>query len=103
MTSTVRYSGPPIAGTTKCPICKKLMITSYLDRTTEAGVAFQCPNCYEWLRIKELRDSRPPNLTNEEAKRWHAVEIVRLGKSEINKMLQKNTNTETEIFEWEAS
>jgi uncharacterized protein YbaR (Trm112 family) len=103
MTSTIRYSGPPIAGTITCPICNKEMITSYLNRTTEAGVAFQCPNCYEWLRIKELPDSRPPNLTNEEAKRWHPVEIVRLGKAEINKMLQKNTNTETEIFEWEAS
>jgi hypothetical protein len=31
------------------------------------------------------------------------VEIVRLGKAEINKMLQKNANTDTEIFEWEAS
>jgi hypothetical protein len=31
------------------------------------------------------------------------VEIVRLGKAEISKMLQKNTNTETEIFEWGAS
>lgn len=103
MTPTIRYSGPPIAGTTTCPICKKLMITSYLDSTTEAGVAFQCPNCYEWLRIKELPESKPPNLTNEEAKRWHPVEIVRLGKAEINKMLQKNADTETEIFEWEAS
>lgn len=102
MISTIRYSGPPITGTTTCPMCRKLMITSYLDKTTESGVAFQCPNCYEWLRVKAVPDSKPPNLTDEEAKRWHAVEIVSLGKAEIKKMIQKNADKETDIFEWEA-
>ena len=41
----------------------------------------------------------PPNLTEEEAKRWQIVEIIRLDK-EVDKMHRKNTNTE--IFEWEA-
>jgi len=42
----------------------------------------------------------PPNLSEEEAKRWHIVEIIRLDKEEVEKMSQKDTNTE--IFEWEA-
>jgi len=76
------------------------MITPYPGKTREAGVAFQCPSCYEWLRVKEVSGSKPPNLSEEEAKRWHVVEIIRLDKAEIEKMLQKNTDTE--IFEWEA-
>ena len=42
----------------------------------------------------------PPNLTEEEDKRWQIVEIIRLDKEEVDKMHRKNTNTE--IFEWEA-
>jgi hypothetical protein len=42
----------------------------------------------------------PPHLSEEEAKRWHFVEIIRLDKEEVEKMSQKNTNTV--IFEWEA-
>jgi DNA-directed RNA polymerase subunit M/transcription elongation factor TFIIS len=102
MTSTVRYSGPSVAGTVTCPNCKKLMITSYLDKTTEAGVAFQCPNCYEWLRVREVLDVKAANFTKEQVRRSRRLEIVRLSKEEITKMLQKNKTAETEIFEWEA-
>ena len=100
MTSTIRYSGPPATGTTRCPLCHNLMITPYPDKTREAGVAFQCPNCYEWLRVKEVSDNEPPNLSKEEAKKWHAVKIVPLDKEEMERMLQ--TDTDSEIFEWEA-
>lgn len=100
MTSTIRYSGPPATGTTRCPLCHNLMITPYPDKTREAGVAFQCPNCYEWLRVKEVSDNEPPNLSKEEAKKWHSVKIVPLDKEEMERMLQ--TDTDREIFEWEA-
>jgi hypothetical protein len=30
------------------------------------------------------------------------LEIVRLGKAEISKMLEENNASDTEIFEWEA-
>ena len=99
MTSTIRYSGPPATGTTRCPLCHNLMITPYPDKTREAGVAFQCPNCYEWLRVK-VSDNEPPNLSKEEAKKWHSVKIVPLDKEEMERMLQ--TDTDSEIFEWEA-
>lgn len=102
MTPTIRYFGPPATDTTRCPVCHNLMITPYPNKTREAGVAFQCPDCYEWLRVKEVSGNKPPNLSEEEAKRWHAVEIIRLDKAEIKKMLQTNTDTDTEIFEWEA-
>ena|SRR5215475_2721431 len=100
MSSTIRYSGPPGPGTTECPICHNLMDTPYPDKTREAGVAFQCPYCYEWLRVKEILNNKPPNLDEEDAKRWHVFEVVHLDKNEMEKMLVKNTDTE--IFEWEA-
>ena len=101
MASAIRYSGSSAADPdASCPACNKLMIINYLKKTREAGVAFQCPYCYEWLRFKQVSGNVPPNLTEEEAKRWHVIEIVRLDKEEIEKMSQKNTNTE--IFEWEA-
>jgi hypothetical protein len=100
MTSTIRYYGPPATGTTRCPLCHNLMITPYPDKTREAGVAFQCPNCYEWLRVKEVSGNEPPNLSKEEAKKWHSVKIVPLDKEEMERMLQ--TDTDREIFEWEA-
>lgn len=102
MTSTIRYFGPPDTGATRCPLCHNLMITPYPDKTKEAGVAFQCPYCYEWLRVKVVSNNMPPNLSEEEAKRWHAVEIIRLDKDEMKRMLQTDTDTDTEIFEWEA-
>ena len=101
MASAIRYSGTSGADPdASCPACNKLMIINYLKKTREAGVAFQCPYCYEWLRFKQVSGNLPPNLTEEEAKRWHVVEIVCLDKEEIEKMSQKTTNTE--IFEWEA-
>lgn len=102
MTSTFRYSGPPVAGTLTCPSCRKLMMTSYLDKTTKAGVAFQCPNCYEWLRVREVSDTKATNFAKEQSKGSHRLEIVRLGKAEISKMLEENNASDTEIFEWEA-
>ena len=100
MTSAIRYSGT--SGTDPdftCPVCNSLIILNYTNTTKKAGVAFQCPYCYEWLRFKKVLDNMPPNLTEEEAKRWQIVEIIRLDK-EVDKMHRKNTNTE--IFEWEA-
>ena len=72
-----------------CPVCNKLMIIKDSARTKEAGVAFQCPFCYEWLRFKKVSDNMPPNLTEEEAKRWHIVEIIRLDKEEVEKMSRR--------------
>jgi hypothetical protein len=100
MASAIRYTGPSGDDSDySCTVCNKLLIITYPARTKEAGVAFQCPFCYEWLRFKKVSDNMPPNLTEEEAKRWHIVEIIRLDK-EVEKMSQKDTNTE--IFEWEA-
>ena len=101
MASAIRYTGSSSEDPNySCPVCSKLMIVAYSSRTKEAGVAFQCPSCYEWLRFKKVSDNMPPNLTEEEAKRWYIVEIIRLDKDEVDKMSRKNTNTE--IFEWEA-
>lgn len=100
MTSTVRYFGQPDTGITCCPLCHELMITPYPDKTREAGVAFQCPTCYEWLRIKEVSGNEPPNLTKEEAKRWNTVKVVPLDREEMKRMMQ--TDKDSEIFEWEA-
>jgi hypothetical protein len=101
MASVIRYTGSSgVDPDYSCPVCNKLMILTYPTKTREAGVAFQCPHCYEWLRIKKVSDNMPPHLSEEEAKRWHIVEIIRLDKEEVEKMSQKNTNTE--IFEWEA-
>ena len=101
MTSAIRYSGPsghdPDA---ICPVCNKSMIITYTNKSRELGVAFQCPYCYEWLRFKEVSGNKPPNLSDEEVRRWHVVEIICLDKEEIEKMSQKKT--ETEIFEWVA-
>ena len=95
MSSVIRYTGPsgpdPDA---LCPVCNKLMIITYPNKSREAGVAFQCPYCYEWLRIK-VSDYKPSDLNEDEAKRWQAVEIIRLDKA-----VQKNTDTE--IFKWET-
>jgi len=44
--------------------------------------------------------NKPQIRSDEEVKRWHIVEIIRIDKEEIEKMLQKKT--EAEIFEWEA-
>jgi hypothetical protein len=103
MTSAIRYSGPsgddPDA---ICPVCDKPMIITYTNKSRESGVAFQCPYCYEWLRVKEVIGNKPPNLSEEEAMRWHTVEIIRLDNAEIKKMSQTNTVTDTEIFEWDA-
>ena len=49
---------------------------------------------------KEVSGNKPPNLSDEEVRRWHIVEIIRLDKQEIEKMSQKKY--ETEIFEWQA-
>ena len=101
MVSAIRYTGSSGGDPDySCPVCNKLMIITYPTKTRDAGVAFQCPYCSEWLRIKKVSDNMPPYLTEEEAKRWHIVEIIRLDKEEVEKMSQKNTNTE--IFEWEA-
>jgi predicted RNA-binding Zn-ribbon protein involved in translation (DUF1610 family) len=101
MASVIRYTGSSgVDPDYSCPVCNKLMIITYPIKTREAGVAFQCPYCYEWLRVKKVSYNVPPNLSEEEAKRWHIVEIIRLDKEEVEKMSQKNTNTE--IFEWEA-
>lgn len=101
MTSAIRYSGPsgddPDA---TCPVCNKPMIITYTDKCRESGVAFQCPYCYEWLRFKEVSGNKPPNLSEEEVRRWHVVEIIRLDKEVIEKMSQNKT--QTEIFEWGA-
>ena len=100
MASAIRYSGSSgVDPDYSCPVCNKLMILTYPTKIREAGVAFQCPSCYEWLRFKIVSDNTP-NLTEEEANRWHIVEIIRLDKEEVEKMSQKNTDTE--IFEWEA-
>ena len=101
MTSAIRYSGPSAADPDAiCPVCNKQMILTYPNRNREAGVAFQCPYCYEWLRFKEVSGNKPPNLSDEETRRWHVVEIIRLDKEEIKNMSQMKTNTE--IFEWGA-
>jgi hypothetical protein len=101
MASAIRYSGSSGADQDyNCPVCNNLMIITYPIKTREAGVAFQCPYCYEWLRVKKVSGNSPPNLSEEEGKRWDIVEIIRLDKEHIEKMSQKNTNTE--IFEWEA-
>ena len=101
MTSAIRYSGPsgddPDA---ICPVCDKPMIITYTNKSRESGVAFQCPYCYEWLRFKEVSGNKPPNLSDEEVRRWHVVEIIRLDKEVIEKMSQNKT--QTEIFEWAA-
>ena len=101
MTSAIRYSGPSDADPHAiCPVCNKQMILTYPNKNTEAGIAFQCPYCFEWLRFKEVSGNKPPNLSDEEARRWHVVEIIRLDKEEIKNMSQMKTNTE--IFEWGA-
>ena len=101
MASVIRYSGSSgVDPDYSCPVCNKLMIITYPTKTREAGVAFQCPYCYEWLRVKKVSGNMPPNLSDEEAKRWHIVEIIRLDTEEIEKMSQKNSNSE--IFEWKA-
>lgn len=101
MTSAIRYSGPSDADPNAiCPVCNKQMILTYPNKNTEAGIAFQCPYCFEWLRFKEVSGNKPPNLSDEEARRWHVVEIIRLDKEEIKNMSQMKTNTE--IFEWGA-
>ncbi len=101
MASAIRYSGSSGADPDfNCPVCNNLMVLTYTHTSREAGVAFQCPYCYEWLRFKAMSGNKPPNLSNEEAERWHIVEIIRLDKEEIEKMSQKKTATE--IFEWEA-
>ena len=101
MTSAIRYSGlsedDPDA---ICPICNTPMIITYNNKSRESGVAFQCPYCYEWLRFKEVSGNKPPNLSDEEVRRWHVVEIIRLDIEGIKKMSQ--TKTETETFEWGA-
>ena len=95
MTSAIRYSGTSGADPDfTCPVCNKLIILNYTNTTKKAGVAFQCPYCYEWLRVK-VSSNKPSNLSEDEAKRWQAVEIIRLDKA----VLQKNTDTE--IFKWE--
>ena len=101
MTSAIRYSGPSKDDPGAiCPVCNKPMIINYTNRSRELGIAFQCPYCYEWLRFKEVAGNKPPNLSDEEVRRWHFVEIVHLDKIEIDKMSKKKA--ETEIFEWEA-
>jgi len=101
MASAIRYSGSSGGDPDySCPVCNKLMILTIPTKTREAGVAFQCPYCYEWLRVKKVSGNMPPNLSDEEAKRWHIVEIIRLDTEEIEKMSQKNSNSE--IFEWKA-
>jgi predicted RNA-binding Zn-ribbon protein involved in translation (DUF1610 family) len=101
MTSALRYSGPsgddPVV---ICPVCNKPMIITSTNRSREWGVAFQCPYCYEWLRFKAVSGNKPPNLSDEEVRRWHVVEIIRLDKEEIEKV--SRNKTETEIFEWGA-
>jgi hypothetical protein len=52
------------------------------------------------LRFKEVSGNKPPNLSDEEVRRWHVVEIIRLDNEGIIKMSQ--TKTETETFEWGA-
>jgi predicted RNA-binding Zn-ribbon protein involved in translation (DUF1610 family) len=101
MTSAIRYSGTSGAdpGFT-CPVCNKLIILNYTNTTKKAGVAFQCPYCYEWLRFDEVSGNKPPNLSEEETKRWQVLELIRLDKNEVEKISQRKTNTE--IFEWEA-
>jgi len=44
--------------------------------------------------------NKPPNLSDEEVRRWHVVEIIRLDKEVIERMSQNKT--QTEIFEWAA-
>ena len=96
MTSAIRYSGTSGADPDfNCPVCNNLIILNYTNTTKKAGVAFQCPYCYEWLRVK-VSSNKPSNLSEDEAKRWQAVEIIRLDKA----VLQKNTDTE--IFKWET-
>ena len=99
MTSAIRYSGPsgddPDA---ICPVCDKPITITYTNKSIRSGVAFQCPYCYEWLRFKEVSGSKPPNLSEEEVRRWQVVEIIRLDKEVIEKMSQNET--QTEIFEW---
>ncbi|MGA8566044.1 MAG: hypothetical protein WBP88_06165 [Nitrososphaeraceae archaeon] len=96
MSSAIRYTGPSGPDPDAiCPVCNKLLIITYPNRSREAGVAFQCPYCYEWLRVK-VSSNKPSNLSEDEAKRWQAVEIIRLDKA----VLQKNTDTE--IFKWET-
>jgi len=71
------------------------MIITYSNKSKEAGVAFQCPYCYEWLRVK-VSGNLPPNVSKKDAKRWQAVEIIRLDKTILKK------NTDTEIFKWDT-
>jgi hypothetical protein len=101
MTSAIRYSGTSgVDPDFTCPVCNNLIILNYTNTTKKAGVAFQCPYCYEWLRFDEVSGNKPPNLSEEEAKRWQVLELIRLDKNEVEKILQRKTNTE--IFEWEA-
>ena len=96
MSSAIRYTGPSGPDPDAiCPVCNKLLIITYPNKSREAGVAFQCPYCYEWLRVK-VSGNMPPNLSEEEAKGWQAVEIIRLDKA----VLQKTTDTG--IFEWDT-
>jgi hypothetical protein len=48
---------------------------TYAHTTSELGVAFQCPYCFEWLHFKEVSGNKHPDLNDEEAERRHAVEI----------------------------
>jgi hypothetical protein len=101
MTSAILYSGlSEDDADAICPICNTPMIITYNNKSRESGVAFQCPYCYEWLRFKEVSGNKPPNLSDEEVRRWHVVEIIRLDNEGIKKMSQ--TKTETETFEWGA-
>ena len=52
------------------------------------------------LRFKGVSGNKHLNLIDEEVRRWHIVEIIRLDKEKIEKMSQKKN--ETEIFEWQA-
>lgn len=53
MSSAIRYTGPSGPDPDAiCPVCNKLLIITYPNKSREAGVAFQCPYCYEWLRVK---------------------------------------------------
>ena len=59
--------------------------------------------CYEWLRFKAVSGNKPPNLSDEEVRRWHVVEIIRLDKEEMKrchetKLKQKYLNGEHNSF-----
>jgi hypothetical protein len=99
MTSAIRYSGlSEDDADAICLICNTPMIITYNNKSRESGVAFQCPYCYEWLRFNEVSGNKPPNLSDEEVRRWYVLEIIRLDKEVIEKMSQNKT--QTEIFEW---